>query len=54
MAAAAVASTTGLMGMWNGTKDGREEDEAEGRGACIGGLGSSLRIALSDMLWTAV
>ncbi|KAI0881209.1 uncharacterized protein GGS22DRAFT_71936 [Annulohypoxylon maeteangense] len=25
MAAAAVASTTGLMGMWNGTKDGREE-----------------------------
>lgn len=25
MAAAAVASTTGLMGMWNGTKDGRED-----------------------------
>ncbi|KAI2622536.1 hypothetical protein GGR54DRAFT_68230 [Hypoxylon sp. NC1633] len=25
MAAAAVASTTGLMGMWNGTKDGKEE-----------------------------
>ncbi|KAI2783629.1 hypothetical protein F4815DRAFT_306520 [Daldinia loculata] len=25
MAAAAVASTTGSMGMWNGTKDGRQE-----------------------------